>query len=127
MANKEKITLPGAETGLCYSPAIRCGTTLYVSGQVGADAQGNIPPDIESQTALAIENAKALIEQAGGKLENVLMCRCFLQKAEDFAGMNAAYAKYFGKEGDIAPARYTVLAPPVDARYLVEIAMVAAL
>lgn len=127
MAQKEKITLPGAESGLCYSPAVRCGSTLYVSGQVGADAQGNIPPDIEAQTALAIENAKALIEEAGGKLENVLMCRCFLQKAEDFSGMNAAYARYFGKEGDIAPARYTVIAPPVDERYLVEIAMIAAL
>lgn len=127
MSQKEKITLPGAESGLCYSPAIRCGETLYVSGQVGADAEGNIPKDIESQTAIAIENAKKLIEAAGGSLDNVLMCRCFLQKAEDFAGMNAAYARYFGGEKNIAPARYTVLAPPVDPQYLIEIAMIVAL
>ena len=127
MKQKEKITLPGAEPGLCYSPAIRYGDTLYVAGQVGEDDQGHIPADIQGQTALAIENAKRLIEAAGGSLDNVLMCRCVLQKQEDFAGMNEAYARYFGGSHNVAPARYTVIAPPVDNKYLVEIAMIVGL
>lgn len=127
MSKKEKIALPGMESGLCYSPAIRYGDTLYVAGQVGMDEAGTIPADIQGQTAVAIENAKKLIEAAGGSLDNVLMCRCFLQKKEDFAGMNEAYAKYFGGTHNTAPARYTVIAPPVDEAYLVEIAMIAGL
>ncbi len=47
--------------------------------------------EIEAQTALAIENAAKLIEAAGATLKDVLKCAgAFLQKKEDFAGMNAA-------------------------------------
>ena len=127
MKIKEKITVPGAEDGLCYSPAVRYGDTLYVAGQVGEDAEGNIPEGIYAQTILAIENAKELIEAAGGSLENVLMCQCFIRNKEDFAKMNEAYATYFGKEGSIPPARYTLVAAPVDDEYLVEISMIAGL
>ncbi len=127
MAKKQAISLSGAGSGLPYTPAIRWGDTLYVSGQVGDAPDGSVPGDIQSQTALAIENAKALIEAAGGSLDNVLMCRCFLKNKEDFAGMNEAYARYFGKDSIPAPARYTVIAPPVDEKYLVEIAMIVAL
>lgn len=126
MYKKEQITLPGESNSLPYSSAIRFGDTLYVSGQVGENSEG-IPEGIEAQTELAIQNAEKVIQAAGGRLDNVLMCRCFLQKAEDFAGMNEAYKKYFGGEHNIAPARYTVLAPPVDKKYLIEIAMIVGL
>lgn len=126
--NCKKAIIPtGMETGRCYSHAIRHGDTLYVSGQVGEDSNGHIPANIQGQTELAILNAKRLIETAGGSLDNVLMCRCFLQKKEDFNGMNEAYAKFFGGEHNTAPARYTVVAPPVDDIYLVEIAMIVGL
>ena len=49
---------------------------------------------------------------------------CFLQKQEDFAGMNQVYFKYFG-DAKVGPARYTVVAPPVADCYLFEIAMFA--
>lgn len=127
MCEKEPILLPGEVPGLCYTPAIRYGNTLYISGQVGEDAQGYLPADIRGQTAVAIDNARRLVEAAGGTLDNVLMCRCFIQKKEDFAGMNEAYAQYFGGTHNIAPARYTVIAPPVDEKYLVEIAMIVGL
>lgn len=52
------------------------------------------------------------------------MCRCFLQKQEDFAGMNQVYFKYFG-DAKVGPARYIVVAPPVADCYLFEIAMFA--
>ena len=90
MSKKEPVILPGDAVPALYSPAVRIEHTLYVSGQVGEDAQGCVPDGIEAQTALAIENAAKLIEAAGATLKDVLMCRCFLQKKEDFAGMNAA-------------------------------------
>ena len=85
MNKKEVVTTPEASTyGLCYSPAVKYGDVIYVSGQVGADEKGNIPATIQEQTVLAIENAKKLIDAAGSSLENVIMCQCFLQKNEDF-------------------------------------------
>ena len=100
------------------------GNVLFVSGQVGEDIQGNIPKGIEAQVELAIENARRILRAAGSDLDKVLMCRCFLQKQEDFAGMNQVYFKYFG-DAKVGPARYTVVAPPVADCYLFEIAMFA--
>lgn len=127
MKEKEKITPEGIACSPFYSPAIRYGDILYVSGQVGEDATGYVPEGIEQQTELAILNAKKIIESTGGSLDHVLMCWCFLQKKEDCAGMNAAYSKFFGGEHNMAPARYTVEAPPVADKFLVEIAMVVGL
>ncbi len=104
------------------SQAIRFGNIMFVSGQVGEDAEGNVPEGIEAQTELAIQNARKIIEAGGATLDDVLMCRCFLQKIEDFSGMNAAYFKYFGDQED-GPARYTVVAPPVSKELLIEVAM----
>lgn len=122
---KERITLPGEENELPYSEAVRSGHTLYVSGQVGFAEDGTVPETIEEQTTLAIKNAEKVLAAAGATLDDVVMCQCFLQKKEDFAGMNAAYSQCFGGEGKIYPARYTVLAPPVEEIFLVEIAMIA--
>ena len=88
------------------------------------DIQGNIPKGIEAQVELAIENARRILRAAGSDLDKVLMCRCFLQKQEDFAGMNQVYFKYFG-DAKVGPARYTVVAPPVADCYLFERAMFA--
>ncbi len=104
------------------SQAIKFGNIMFVSGQVGEDIDGNIPEGIEAQTEIAIQNAKKIIEAAGASLDDVLMCRIFLQNIEDFAGMNKAYFKYFGDQ-DAGPARYTVVAPPVSKKLLVEVAM----
>lgn len=104
------------------SQAIRFGDILFVSGQVGEDVNENVPEGIEAQTEQAIENAKAIIEAAGATLDDVLMCRIFIQKMEDFQGMNRAYFKFFGDQ-EAGPARYTVIAPPVSEKLLVEIAM----
>ena len=104
------------------SQAIKFGNILFVSGQVGEDLDGNVPEGIEAQVELAITNAKHIIEEAGATLDDVLMCRCFLQKMDDFKGMNTAYFKFFGDQ-EAGPARYTVIAPPVSDDLLFEIAM----
>lgn len=108
------------------SQAVKFGNLLFVSGQVGEDLDGHVPQGIEAQVELAIINARHIIEEAGGTLDDVLMCRCFLQKLEDFQGMNNAYFKFFGDQ-EAGPARYTVIAPPVAEELLFEIAMIVGL
>ncbi len=120
---KEKIETPLVDIpqkGI--SQAIKFGNILFVSGQVGENLNGEIPEGIEAQTELAISNAQKIIETAGATLDNVLMCRCFLQKLSDFDGMNQAYLKFFGNQ-EAGPARYTIVAPPVADELLIEIAM----
>lgn len=114
----------GISPSLPYSPGIEYGDILFVAGQVGDAEDGSVPEDIGAQTENAILNAKRIIDSAGYSLDNVLQARVFLAKKEDFAGMNAAYRKYFGGGHNIAPTRYAVIAPPVDDRYLVEIAFI---
>ena len=124
---KQKIVLPHTQGGCVYSQGIRYGNMLLVSGQVGEDKNGVTAPDIRSQTEQAILNAKEIIEAAGGSLKQVLMCQCFLQKEEDFSGMNEVYAQFFCGEGEIPPARYTVAASPLDKKYLLEISKIVGL
>lgn len=107
------------------SQAVRYGSLLFVSGQVGEDLNGNIPDDIEAQVNLAIHNASCILQAAGSDLSKVLMCRCFLRRQEDFEGMNRAYFQHFENCG-IGPARYTIVAPLCGNQYSFEIAMFAA-
>lgn len=122
---KEYISAPGVGASYCYSPAIRYGNMIYVSGQVGIDENGNVPESAEAQTSLAIQNAEKLIAAAGGTLDKVLMCQCFVQNKDCFDGMNRAYSEYFGGSHNLAPARCTVIAPALDDKFLVEITMIA--
>ena len=124
---KELISASGVNASFCYSPAIRYGNLLFVSGQVGTDESGGTPEGIEVQTSLAIQNAEKLIKAAGGALCNVLMCQCFLQSENCFEGMNRAYAGFFGGDHNLAPARCTVIAPALDKKFLVEITMIVGL
>lgn len=124
---KELISAPGVTASFCYSPAVRYGDLLFVSGQVGVDENGVVPEDVEAQTSLAIRNAEKLILAAGGTLDQVLMCQCFLQQENCFEGMNRAYSGFFGGSHNLAPARCTVIAPALDKKFLVEITMIVGL
>lgn len=122
----EKIETPAVSIPHAgISQAVRYGSFLFVSGQVGEDLTGNVPDGIEAQVDQAIRNASCILQAAGSDLSNVLMCRCFLRRQEDFEGMNRAYFRHFENCG-IGPARYTIIAPLCGDQYLFEIAMFAA-
>ena len=55
-----------------YSPAIRSGDLLFVSGQVGSRADGTPEPDFAAQVLLAFENLKAVLKAAGCGLEDIV-------------------------------------------------------
>jgi 2-iminobutanoate/2-iminopropanoate deaminase len=100
-----------------YSPAIRAGQLLFISGQVPFDpATGNlIGGDIQTQTRRVLDNVGSLLRAAGLDFSAVVRTTVFLVDMNDFAAMNEAYGGYFREP---YPARATVQAArlPRDAR-----------
>jgi 2-iminobutanoate/2-iminopropanoate deaminase len=79
-----------------YSQAIKVGNLLFTSGQIPIDpATGNIPEGVEAQAEQALTNVKNLIEAAGASIDNVVKTVVFIKDMNDFAAINAIYAKYF--------------------------------
>ena len=105
-----------------FSPAVRAGDFIYVSGQVPADANGEIVVGgIEAQTRQVMENLLSVLALAGANFDDVCKSTVWLQDARDFGAFNRIYMSYF-KNGK--PARSTTEAwLMVDAK--VEIDMVA--
>lgn len=119
--------ITGAQTVGPYSPAVRAGRLLFVSGQIGLVPEtGAFPgPDVESQTRQALLNLGSILRQAGADSSHVVQCNVFLTDIRDFPKMNLIYGGFF-PEGRY-PARSTmeVRALPRDA--IVEIAAIALL
>ena len=82
-----------------YSQAIQFSGLLFVSGQIAMDPKTGefVEGGIEAQTEQVLENVKAIIEEAGMTLKNVLKCSCFLKNMEDFVTFNSVYERYFGE------------------------------
>lgn len=103
-----------------YSQAIKYGDILFISGQLGINPKTNeLPADIETQTKYSMENLKAILEEAGMGLNDVVQTHIFLKDIKDFQKVNEIYAKYF--ESDY-PARSTmqVAALPKDGKIEIE-------
>ena len=106
-----------------YSQAIRAGSFLYTSGQLGLDpVTGVLPPDIESQTRQSLQNLQAILEAAGYQKSDVIKTVIFLKNMSDFATVNGIYAEFFG---DHKPARSCVEVAQLPKNGLVEIEAVA--
>lgn len=119
---KKVITVPGAPK-LPFSPAIRAGDYIFVSGQAGfVDAEGKEVKGIKAQTKLCLENIKAVLTAAGCSLDDVVKVTVFLRNQEDFAKMNEVYQSYFVKD---RPARSTVVAALALPSMLIELECIA--
>jgi reactive intermediate/imine deaminase len=104
---KEVLKVPGAVAGLPFSPVVKVGNVLYLSGQIG-NVRGTrqlADTGIAGQTRQTLENIKATLTAAGSSMERVFKCTVFLASIADYAAMNAVYATYFSTE---PPARSTV-------------------
>jgi 2-iminobutanoate/2-iminopropanoate deaminase len=97
---------PGFVTG-AYTDGVVMDGTLYVSGQAAVDFKTSrfVLGTIEEETHLTLQNIKAIVEAAGGLMENVLKCTVHLSDINDFDRYNEVYATYFP---GIKPARTTV-------------------
>ena len=87
---------------LPFHPAVRAGDYVYVSGQVGKDANGNmIAGSIEEETRATLEAVKRVLAEAGCELSDVVKVTAYLEDARDFGRYNGVFKKYF-PEGRIA-------------------------
>jgi len=126
--SKETISTPNAPAALGpYSQAVRVGNIVFTAGQGPIDpaTQQIVPGGIVEQTTRVMENLKAILEASGTTLEKAVKASVFLKDLNDFAAMNAVYAKYMAPAGIAPPARTTVQAARLPGDILVEIDVIA--
>ncbi|MCI8677858.1 MAG: RidA family protein [Lawsonibacter sp.] len=106
-----------------YCHAKLAGGTLYTSGQLGLiPATGELPEGVEAQASQALDNLKEVLSAAGMGFADVVKTTVFLADMNDFAAINAIYAKYFPGE---APARSCVQVAALPKGALFEIEAIA--
>ena len=107
-----------------YSPGTRGGNMVFTAGQVAWDKTGNVIGlnDVRAQTIQTLSNVKAVLEEGGATLSDVVKCNVYLKDMKDFQVMNAEFAKFFPES---PPARTTVQTPMAEPEMLVEIEAIA--
>jgi 2-iminobutanoate/2-iminopropanoate deaminase len=88
-----------------FSPAVRVGDLLFLSGQIGttADAAGGlVPGGIEAETRQTMENIKDVLTRVGSSMDRVVKCTVFMADMAEWPRMNEVYATYFPRH---KPAR----------------------
>jgi 2-iminobutanoate/2-iminopropanoate deaminase len=115
---------PAPFQGAPYSQAIKANGFVFISGQLALrpgekDLMGG---EIGAQTEQVIANLRAILEEAGSSLDQLVKTTVFLQNLDDFAGMNEVYAKHVGST---PPARSTVEVAKLPSGALVEIEAIA--
>jgi aminoacrylate peracid reductase len=120
---KQIITSKPAPVGP-YSPAVKAGGLIYLSGTLAQDDAGKMVGvgDVSAQTRRVIERMRDILADAGSSLDQVAAVTVYLKSAADFAKMNEAYKTYWPKN---PPTRTTVIADLVLPEALVEMTMVA--
>ena len=90
-----------------YSQAVRRGDSVYLSGQIPLDPNSGllVEGDIDAQARRAFDNLKAVCEEAGGSLDDVVRLGLYLTDLGQFAAVNAVMAEYFDAP---YPARSTI-------------------
>ena len=109
-----------------YSPAIRVGNLLFLSGQIPIDPVSGalVDGNIAAQTEQVMRNIGALLEAAGAGFEHLVRTTVFLVDMNEFATMNERYARFVV---DPPPARATVQVARLPRDVRVEIDAIAVL
>lgn len=108
-----------------YSPLVKSGDLVFISGQIGIDlgTRRIVEGGITAQTRQVLANIRALLQSQGLDMQNIVKTTVFLTRMSDFAEMNAAYRAAFG---DTVPARSTVEVRALPTREaLIEIEVIA--
>ena len=108
-----------------YSQAIQVGNLVFASGQIPIDpATGSfVAGGVREQARQSLINVKAILDEAGLTLDNVVKTTVFLADMNDFADVNAVYAEFFAEP---YPARSAVAVKTLPKGALVEIEVIAA-
>jgi len=121
----ERTTVSPVEVIGPYSPAVRVGGFLFVSGQIGMDQEtGQLRNEsIESETRQVMDNLMHILRSAGYDSSHVVNATVYLKNMNDYAKMNLIYGGYFPE--DRYPARTAVAVSELPRQANVEIAVVA--
>lgn len=92
-------TVPGRP----FTPAVRAGDMLYLSGQLGTAADGSLPPDFDSQARNAMANVAKVAALGGATMDDLVKCTVMLADMKQWPRFNEIYVTYF-KPGRL-PAR----------------------
>lgn len=121
---KTKIFTPNAPEAIGpYSQAILSNETLYCSGQIALDKNGNLKnSNIEDETVQIFKNINAILNEVNMTFENIVKSTIFLKNMDDFSTVNSIYAKYFKSS---PPARETVEVSRLPKNVNIEISVIA--
>lgn len=107
-----------------FSPAVRVGDLLFLSGQIGTDSANRlVPGGIEAETRQTMDNILDVLERTGLSLDRVVKCTVMLADMREWPAMNAIYATYFPRH---KPARSALGANGLALGARVEIECIAA-
>jgi len=106
-----------------YTPLVRAGDTLYVSGQLGL-LDGALVDGLDAQVRQAVANLADLLAAEGATLSNIVKTTVLLDSIDDYVAMNTAYTESFG---DHRPARAAFAVDALPLGGLVEIEAIAVL
>jgi len=101
-----------------YTPVMRAGDWLVVSGQVGIRDDQLVSGGMQAELRQALANLKALLESQGASITDVVKTTVYLRHIDDYASMNEAYIEFFG---DHRPARAAVAVAGLPLHALVEV------
>ncbi len=106
-----------------YSQAVQVANLIFVAGQLGIDPkQDKLLEGVEAQARQVMSNLKAILDEAGATMDDIVRCDIHLASLVDFPKVNEIYATFFTAP---YPARLTVQSAGLPKGALVEIAAIA--
>ena len=119
--------LPAPMRGGAFSSGVEAplGRTIYVSGQVSMDAEGNVvgEGDIKLQTETVLEHVKTVVEEAGGSMEDIVKVTVFITDMGLYDDIHEVRRRYF--EEPFPASSMVEVSALIDPRLLIEIEAVA--
>jgi 2-iminobutanoate/2-iminopropanoate deaminase len=102
-----------------FSPVVRVGNVLYLSGQIGAGPDGRLPPEFGAQARQTMENVSATLKDAGSSYDDVFKCTVMLTDMSHWEEFNKIYVTYFKPER--LPARSAIGASALARGAMIEL------
>jgi 2-iminobutanoate/2-iminopropanoate deaminase len=101
-----------------YTPVVRAGDWLVVSGQVGLRDGSLVSGGVQAETRQALSNVRALLDNEDVPVTSIVKTTVYLRHIDDYAAMNETYTEFFG---DHRPARAAVAVAGLPLHALVEV------
>ena len=124
MEKKAIHTESGPLQGAPYTPAVRVGPFIYISGQLPLDPATSriVEGDFETQVRQCLRNLASMLKQEGLGLDSIVKTTVFLKDLNNFAALNTVYGPYFT---GVKPARSTIEVARLPLDVMVEIEAIA--